>query len=57
MDLAIIWALIGLVVRPNSLRDPVTLYLLAGRWTCHDRRRLLLSAIRTCLAPGIAVNS
>jgi signal transduction histidine kinase/CheY-like chemotaxis protein len=30
MDLAIIWALVGLVVRPNSLRDPVTLYLLAG---------------------------
>lgn len=30
MDLAIIWALVGLVVRPNSLRDPVTLYLLAA---------------------------
>lgn len=30
MDLAIIWALIGLVIRPNSLRDPVTLYLLAA---------------------------
>jgi hypothetical protein len=30
MDLAIIWALIGLVIRPNSLRDPIALYLLAG---------------------------
>lgn len=30
IDLAVIWTLIGLVVRPNSLRDVVALYLLIG---------------------------